>query len=114
MRATPHRIEHSRLEQLRQRVYQIALGYEDCNDAHSLRDDAALRVACDRLPQGDFPLSSQPSLSRMENAVDGLSVRRMLRLLEQYYLDSFPEPPEVVVLDIDSTRPAHVPPAPGF
>lgn len=99
----PSRIEHTRLEQLRQRVYQIALGYEDCNDAHQLRDDPALQVACDRPPRGDSPLSSQPSLSRMENAVDGLSVRRMLRLLEQHYLDSFTEPPEVVVLDIDST-----------
>lgn len=99
----PSRIEHTRLEQLRQRVYQIALGYEDCNDAQQLRHDPVLRVACDRPPQGDSPLSSQPSLSRMENAVDGRSVRKMLRLLEQHYLESFCEPPEVVVLDIDST-----------
>ncbi|WP_239014073.1 transposase [Archangium violaceum] len=33
----PARVVHSRLEQVRQRVYQMALGYEDCNDAHALR-----------------------------------------------------------------------------
>jgi hypothetical protein len=33
----PSRVVHTRLEQVRQRVYQMALGYEDCNDAHTLR-----------------------------------------------------------------------------
>jgi hypothetical protein len=41
------RVRHSRREQLRQRVYQISLGYEDCNDADWLRHDPALRFACD-------------------------------------------------------------------
>ena len=99
----PTRVVHSRLEQLRQRVYQIALGYEDCNDAAFLRHDPALQVACDVLPTPDAPLSSQPSLSRMENAVDARAVRRMLAALEQHYLDSFTQAPEVVVLDLDGT-----------
>lgn len=99
----PARVVHTRLEQLRQRVYQVALGYEDCNDAHTLRHDPALLVACDKLPSDDSPLSSQPTLSRMENAVDGRSVCKLLRALEQHYLDSFTSEPEVVVLDIDST-----------
>lgn len=99
----PTRVVHSRLEQVRQRVYQIALGYEDCDDAHHLRGDPALLVACDKLPGDDTPLSSQPTLSRMENAVDGRCVRDMLHVLEQHYLDSFHEPPEVVVLDLDGT-----------
>lgn len=33
------RVVHDRHEQSRQRIYQIALGYEDCNDADSLRRD---------------------------------------------------------------------------
>lgn len=33
------RVRHSRREQIRQRVYQICLGYEDCNDADWLRHD---------------------------------------------------------------------------
>jgi hypothetical protein len=96
-------VEHTSLEQLRQRVYQIALGYGDCNDASTSRNDTALLVACDRLPYTGTPLSSQPTLSRMENAADGRCVRKMLDLLEQHYLDSFREPPEVVILDLDGT-----------
>jgi len=42
----PGRVAHTRLEQLRQRVYQIAMGYEDCNDADWIRKDPALRLAC--------------------------------------------------------------------
>jgi hypothetical protein len=49
----PLRIRHPRQEQIRQRLYQIALGYADCNDAGGLRQDPALTVACDRLPGDD-------------------------------------------------------------
>jgi hypothetical protein len=62
------RIKHDRTEQLRQRVYQIAMGYEDCNDADRLRHDPVLKTACDQVPQGQA-LSSQPTLSRFENAI---------------------------------------------
>jgi hypothetical protein len=48
---------------LRQRVFQIACGYEDANDADTLRQDPALKMACERLPD-DEPLASQPTLSR--------------------------------------------------
>lgn len=99
----PSRVVHTRLEQVRQRVYQMALGYEDCNDAHTLRHDPVLQMACDLVPHSGSPLSSQPTLCRLENAVDGRSVRKVLAVLEQHYLDSFTSPPEVVVLDIDST-----------
>ncbi|ATB38453.1 transposase [Cystobacter fuscus] len=67
----PARVVHSRLERVRQRVYQMALGYEDCNDAQALRHDPALQVACDLMPHSGSPLSSQPTLCRLENAVDG-------------------------------------------
>jgi hypothetical protein len=40
------RVRHSRREQIRQRVYQICLGYEDCNDANWLRHDPALQLGC--------------------------------------------------------------------
>ncbi len=99
----PTRIKHTRQEQLRQRVYQIALGYEDCNDADSLRLDPVLMSACDVLPDSLQGLSSQPTLSRLENAVDMRSIKALLKGLEEQYLSSFTEPPEVVVLDIDTT-----------
>ena len=70
------KVRHERREQLRQRLYQIALGYPDCNDADRLRHDPVLKSVCDRSPQAEG-LSSQPTLSRLENAVD----RRRLRAL---------------------------------
>jgi Transposase DDE domain group 1 len=97
------RIEHSRLEQLRQRVFQIALGYEDCNDARWLRLDPVLQLVCDRVPGDPGGLSSQPSLSRLENCVDWKAAKRFLRMLEEQYVSSFTEDPQVVVLDIDTT-----------
>jgi hypothetical protein len=98
----PARIEHDRTEQLRQRVYQIAMGYEDCNDADRLRHDPVLKTACDQVPQGS-PLSSQPTLSRFENAITPRSFKAMLDDFEQSYIDSLPPDTRQLVLDIDPT-----------
>jgi hypothetical protein len=98
----PRKVRHDRREQLRQRLYQIALGYADCNDADRLRHDPLLKSVCDRTPQAGG-LSSQPTLSRLENAVDGRTLRAVLREIEEQYVSSFPQAPDVIVLDIDST-----------
>src|ERR1700687_367894 len=65
----PERVQHPLLDLLRQRVYQIAAGYEDCNDADSLRRDPALKAAVGRSPVSDPDLASQPTLSRLEQMV---------------------------------------------
>jgi hypothetical protein len=96
------KVRHDRREQVRQRLYQIALGYADCNDADRLRHDPLLKSVCDRTPQAGG-LSSQPTLSRLENAVDARPLRAVLREVEEQYVRSFTQPPEVIVLDIDST-----------
>src|SRR5256885_303868 len=44
----PLLIEHSLLELVRERVFGIAQGYEDCNDAAALRKEPLFKVACDR------------------------------------------------------------------
>lgn len=107
-RRDARRVIHSRLEQLRQRIFQIALGYEDGNDASTLRHDRVLKTACDRLPEDTRGLSSQPSLSRLEHAMSARDVVRLQRALERAYVDELPEDTTVVVLDIDSTDdPAH-------
>jgi hypothetical protein len=104
----PRRVIHSRLEQVRQRVFQIALGYEDQNDADALRHDPLLRVSCDRLANDPRGLSSQPTLSRLEHAVNARDVVRLQRQLEADYVASLPEDTDVVVLDLDSTSdPTH-------
>lgn len=97
------KVEHSRREQMLQRVLQIAMGYEDCNDADTLRDDPIFKTACDRLAHGDGALSSQPTLSRFENAVSGQSIRRMLEVLENDYVKRLAADTQTVILDIDST-----------
>lgn len=99
----PRFILHERLEQSRQRIFQIALGYEDCNDARALRLDPLLRVACDLTPEDETRLSSQPTLSRLENAVDMKSIKKLLKQIEGDYVSSFTSAPEVVVLDVDTT-----------
>lgn len=107
-RRDPSRVMHSRGEQVRQRVLQIALGYEDANDADALRHDPILTTVCDRLPDDAQGLSSQPTLSRLENSVSRLVLGRLVRWFERDYVRSLPADTEVVVLDIDATDdPAH-------
>jgi len=99
----PSRIEHSRHEQLRQRVYQIALGYEDTNDANRLRHDPLLKVACDRNARCESGLSSQPTLCRLENAVSMREVKQCLEYLEDSWVEQLAADTEQVILDIDPT-----------
>lgn len=99
----PKRVVHSRQEQVRQRVFQIALGYEDQNDATTLRSDPLARAMCDRLPDDELGLSSQATLSRLEHAVSARAVVSMQQLLEDDYVCSLPDDTTTVVLDLDST-----------
>lgn len=96
----PRKVVHDRLEQMQQRVYQIALGYEDCNDADWLRTDPLLGLACDAEGR---ELSSQPTLSRFENATSGRELNRLWRAYQQQYVEGLAVDTELVVLDIDST-----------
>jgi hypothetical protein len=97
------RTTHDRREQVRQRLYQIALGYEDCNDADRLRSDPLLKTVCDRDPEDPAGLSSQPTLSRFENAADPGTIKRLPEQFEQRWVDALAADTEVVVLDIDTT-----------
>lgn len=99
----PGRVEHPRQEQSRQRIYQISLGYADCNDSDALRSDPVLKTTCDRKPDDAVGLSSQPTLSRFENAPDGASLRQLIDWLEDSYVASLPPETQQVVLDIDAT-----------
>ena len=91
------------MEQCRQRIYQIALGYEDCNDSNTLRHDPLLKTVCDRLPSDEHGLSSQPTLSRFENSMDWVTIRRLIRAFEETYVASLPDDTTEVILDIDAT-----------
>ena len=99
----PLRCLHSRHEQTRQRVFQIALGYEDCNDADRLRHDPLLKTVCDRAALTGEGLSSQPTLSRFEGSQTGVTLRRLVRHLENSYVAELPADTKEIVLDLDAT-----------
>jgi Transposase DDE domain group 1 len=103
-----HQVIHPRVEQVRQRLYQIALGYPDCNDADTLRTDPVLKAACGRLPQESKGLSSQSTLTRLDNVATPAVIRKLLRHGEDGYVASLPADTLRVVLDLDTTDdPAH-------
>ena len=98
-------MHHSRETLVRQRVFQIACGYEDQDDADTLRTDPLLKLVCGQLPETGRDLASQPTLSRLENAVDGKSCYRLALALGEVYLRERERNgiPSRVILDIDGT-----------
>src|SRR5438034_4628251 len=100
----PH-VRHSLETLVRQRVFQIACGYEDQNDADTLRTDPLLKLVCGRRPESDADLASQPTMSRLENAVDRHACARLAHALLGVYLRAREAEgvPAHIVLDIDST-----------
>jgi hypothetical protein len=107
---TPARVRHSVLDLVRQRVFQLACGYEDQDDADSLRMDPLLKWACGRLPESGADLASQPTLSRLENAVGPRACYRLGAALLETYLRERGRlgVPERILLDCDGfDDPAH-------
>ena len=101
---------HTRLELLRQRIYQIAAGYADQNDADTLRRDPLLKLVCGRLPESDPDLASQPTFSRLENGCSARDCYRLAEALGEVYLRERERDgvPTRIVLDLDSTAdPTH-------
>lgn len=88
-----------------QRVYQIASGYADQNDADTLRHDPLLKFVCGRLPESDTPLASQPTFSRLENAVSLRDCYRIAMAMGEVYLRERGDSgtPQRILLDLDST-----------
>jgi hypothetical protein len=103
-------VRHSLATLVRQRVFQIACGYEDQDDADTLRSDPLFKLACGRLPASEPDLASQPTLSRLENAVDRRAVERLAATLADLYLRERGRTgvPARIMLDLDGTDdPAH-------
>jgi hypothetical protein len=96
------RVRHSMADILRFRMLMIAGGYEDGNDATSLRRDPIFKMATERLPS-EPDLCSQPTISRMENAPDVRALLRMAGALVEQYTGSFTKVPKRIVLDVDDT-----------
>ena len=99
----PSRVRHSAEQMMRQRIFGIACGYEDCNDFDQLRFDPAFKLAVGRLPEGEPDLASQPTLSRLENAVSAGELLAMSAVLLDQFVAGHEQAPTWVVLDFDAT-----------
>ena len=101
-------IDHTMKDLISQRVYQIACGYEDANDANTLRLDPGFKTACERLPLSGPDLASQPTLTRLENNVSRSDLLRMAYALADVFVASYDTPPKSLILDVDDTNdPTH-------
>jgi hypothetical protein len=101
---------HPLVALLRQRIFQIACGYADQNDATTLRHDPLFKLVCGRLPDSDPPLASQATLSRLETGLDRRSCERLAAALVELYIAERERqgPPRQLLLDLDGTDdPAH-------
>jgi hypothetical protein len=96
-------IDHELLSLMRQRIYQLAAGYEDCNDATALRTDPVFKLCCDRTSDASDALGSQPTLSRLENSITARELYGLGETLIELYLSRFAKAPKRIILDIDST-----------
>lgn len=106
----PVLIQHELEEMVRQRVYGLALGYEDLNDHEQLRRDPVWAMLAGRRKVGE-PLAGKSTLNRLELGPRGSSryhkigyeAAAMDRLLVDLYLEAQGRKPKRIVLDLDAT-----------
>jgi hypothetical protein len=98
-----HKVKHELLTLVRQRLFAIAQGYEDNNDAATLTKDPAFKIMAGKAPESAGDLASQPPLSRFENRVNAKDLRRLSDWLLELYLKTHPGPRKVIILDMDAT-----------
>jgi len=97
-------IDHSIKEMIIQRVFQIAAGYEDCNDCDDLRGDMIFKTCAGRMPQSGNELASQPTMSRLENSVQKRDLLSIGKQLVDVFIDSYIHEPKVIIVDCDDTN----------
>jgi Transposase DDE domain group 1 len=108
----PGRIEHELEPMLAQRIYGLALGYEDLNDHEELRHDPLLALLAGKREIGE-PLAGKSTLNRMELTPAGppslryhkitYSAEALDELLVEIFLESRERVPREIVLDLDVT-----------
>jgi len=105
----PLRVQHSLSEMLSQRIYGLALGYEDLNDHEQLRSDPLLALLSGK---GDLekPLAGKSTLNRLELAGRSARYHKIAytpgaidRLLVELFIESHSVAPSEIVLDLDAT-----------
>lgn len=92
-------VVHRQRDLLSQRIYGLALGYEDLNDHDTLRKDLLWQSAVER---GD-ELASSPTLCRLEQRADRETAWAMSKVLVELFIQSFKQAPQELILDFDAT-----------
>ena len=108
-RRSPLLLTHKLVEMLSQRIYGLALGYEDLNDHEQLRHDPLMAVLAGRRKL-DEPLAGKSTLNRLElpggpkryHKID-YEAEKIDALLADLYIESHAQAPEQIVLDLDAT-----------
>jgi hypothetical protein len=101
------KVAHPLRDLLRQRVFGLACGYADCNDAARLADDPIHKLLLDRDPIEGAALGSQPTLSRFENAVGRADLYRLGTTLTDrvliYHRARLGDRVRLITIDLDAT-----------
>ena len=77
----PGKVRHAIQELFRQRMFAIALGHPDCNDARVLAEDPIHKMLVGRAPISGDRLGSQSTLSRFENGVGQVELYRLVETI---------------------------------
>lgn len=93
-------VKHSIGSMLRQRIMQIAAGYEDANDCNSLKDDRILKVCANQQQS----LATQPTMCRFENQPDKKQLYRMAKAFVDNFIASYKSAPKIIIIDSDDTN----------
>jgi Transposase DDE domain group 1 len=96
-------ITHQQSTMLRQRIFGIAMGYEDGNDHQQLRDDPLMQLVTERGIDPDQPLASPPTLCRLENRVSRKTLAEIAKVFVEIFIKSYASAPKELVLDFDAT-----------
>ena len=106
------RVQHSVREMVSQRVYGLALGYEDLNDHEQLREDPLLMLLAGSADE-ESPLAGKSTLNRLELAGEAGEEDRYKKvhynaeaidgMLVDVFLEAHAEPPPEIVIDLDTT-----------
>ena len=107
----PWLVQHSVREMVSQRVYGLALGYEDLSDHDQLREDPLLGVLSGKRSAGEVALAGKSTLNRLELSTGKPDRYKKIHcrqeaidhLLVEMYLEAYEQVPERIVLDLDVT-----------
>jgi len=110
----PDLIEHTVEELVAQRVYGLALGYEDLNDHEELRKDPLLAVLVEKSDPEEEVLAGKSTLNRLELTPETANAKARYkkivadhaavdRLFVEVFLAAHRQAPEQIILDLDAT-----------